>query len=81
MSTSCQQEPSDPNVRLDLGGWISGPCLDAPLPPPGATIRTCRYCGVELQLAHDGTWHAVPYADLSGYCPDNINDDRHQPRV
>jgi hypothetical protein len=24
---------SDPNVRYDLGGWISGPCLDEPLPP------------------------------------------------
>ena len=22
---------SDPNIRYDLGGWISGPCLDQPL--------------------------------------------------
>ena len=23
----------DPNVRRDVGGWISGPCIDPPLPP------------------------------------------------
>ncbi len=33
----------NPNVRRDVGGWISGPMLDAPLPgpvtpvPPGST--------------------------------------------
>lgn len=28
----------DPNVRYDIGGWISGPCLDQPLNvPPGMT--------------------------------------------
>jgi hypothetical protein len=34
----------DPNVRRDVGGWISGPMLDEPLPeppvhpvPPGST--------------------------------------------
>jgi hypothetical protein len=40
------REPDDPsgNVRYDLGGWISGPSLDPPLPrvaprivPPGST--------------------------------------------
>ena len=41
MDTSNQ--PDDPNVRLDHGGWISGPCLpepETPLPPvtpPGST--------------------------------------------
>ena len=31
-----------PNVRHDIGGWISGPCLDPPLPPmipPGSTAQ------------------------------------------
>lgn len=30
----------DSNVRYDVGGWISGPCLDrapAPVVPPGST--------------------------------------------
>ena len=30
MTTSSQSWDSDPNVRLDIGGWISGPCLPAP---------------------------------------------------
>jgi hypothetical protein len=28
----------DPNVRHDLGGWLSGPSLDPPLPPPRRDI-------------------------------------------
>lgn len=45
MATSCQQPPGegpDASVRYDLGGWISGPCLDPPLPPvipPGSTAQ------------------------------------------
>ena len=34
MSTSHQPSDPDNNVRLDVGGWISGPSLDPPLPPP-----------------------------------------------
>ena len=32
----------NPNVRYDVGGWLSGPCLDPPLPPmipPGSTAQ------------------------------------------
>lgn len=31
---------SDPNVRIDAGGWLSGPCLDLPSRevPPGSTV-------------------------------------------
>lgn len=32
----------DPNVRRDVGGWISGPCMDPllhPMIPPGSTAQ------------------------------------------
>jgi hypothetical protein len=32
----------NPNVRYDIGGWISGPMMDPPLPPmipPGSTAQ------------------------------------------
>jgi hypothetical protein len=33
VSTSRQPDNPTDNVRRDLGGWISGPMLDQPLPP------------------------------------------------
>jgi hypothetical protein len=35
------QSTPDPKVRLDVGGWISGPCLSAPV--PGENDRHTRY--------------------------------------
>jgi hypothetical protein len=37
----CDQEPG---VRLDVGGWISGPCLDpAELEPPADRLTEPRW--------------------------------------
>jgi hypothetical protein len=30
---AAMSDKPDPNVRRDVGGWISGPCIDPPLPP------------------------------------------------
>ena len=37
METSNQ--PDDPNVRLDIGGWISGPCEPPPVTPGSTPLR------------------------------------------
>jgi hypothetical protein len=42
-------------------------------------LVTCRYCGVQIILSVSGVWVALPYADLSGFCPATVDDERHQP--
>jgi len=41
----------------------------------------CRYCGVQLVLSASGVWLALPYADLSGFCPASTDDERHNPKL
>jgi len=44
------------------------------------SIRYCRYCGIQITLTVNREWHAVPHADLSGFCSASTDDERHQPR-
>jgi hypothetical protein len=41
---------------------------------------TCRDCGVLITLVNR-VWLAVPYADLSGFCPASTDDERHRPKL
>lgn len=52
---------NDPNVRRDIGGWISGPCLDAPTPPipPGGTATRELLQAINAALA-------LPYPAAEG---------------
>ena len=59
----------DPNIRRDVGGWISGPSID---------VRTCCHCGCEVQRIAL-KWHATQYADVDGYCPESPNN-LHKPK-
>ena len=47
----------DPNVRHDIGGWISGPCLDEPLPGP-LTPYAARWA-IEVHPAGLAVWTAT----------------------
>lgn len=49
----------NPNVRVDLGGWISGSALP---------VSDCRFCDTQIMLSDDGLWHSTEYPDLGGYC-------------
>jgi hypothetical protein len=40
----------DANVRHDLGGWISGPSFDPPLPPPRRDVPPNSTANRELLL-------------------------------
>jgi hypothetical protein len=64
-----EDRTDEPRVRVDYGGWISGPSM---------TLATCQACGAEIQLV-GATWLATTYADISGFCPASTDDERHQP--
>ena len=51
----------DPNVRYDVGGWISGPCLDLPMASyDGVTKESIEqeFPGWEVWQGVDRRWHA-----------------------
>ena len=48
----------DPNVRLDIGQWISGACLDVPEDPARRTMTTREK--TEAALAVPCPIHQVP---------------------
>jgi hypothetical protein len=38
----------------------------------------CRHCG-RVIIRVGGAWLAMPVGDVSGYCPNRVNDERHEP--
>lgn len=57
-------------VRVDYGGWISGPAM---------TLDTCSGCANEINLV-GGQWFATTYADVSGSCSGSDDERHHPPR-
>jgi hypothetical protein len=57
----------DPNVRHDIGGWISGPSLDEPLPDPDEEDELeamLRAAGADWQISRPlGLWGALWRSD------------------
>ena len=57
------REPDDPsgNVRYDVGGWISGPCLDWPMASDDGVTKESieqEFSGWEAWQGVDRRWHA-----------------------
>jgi hypothetical protein len=43
-------------------------------------IKRCRWCKTKIVQNRSGVWLALPYADVSGFCPASTDDERHKPQ-